>query len=397
VDATACEQNTIKLQPITPSLTPCPSGKVDDGRNCVDAGTVDPACTGGTVTYSPSAIWDDTYGYTRVTKTPRVCPSGTTQIDVTAYSARLSCPTGYSITSPELLCYPECPAPNGDFTYSRRGAICYSSVSTLQRDTKTAVVKRVSQNQAYSPKMTLSEIEFPYCDFSSPTMLDRMAQFYYNKSFVYPESTLDGSGNTRITVQYITKFYGVIASSELSCDVVCEITFASFDLVTGHNYVSSKGCISSYQSDTTGWKGCPFCFRRFYFVHDPSDPQGVFTVTACTFTDYTAPMAMIHSTDLYAEIPVSLSTVQPPGNPYPLKTWMETDKQATIFDPAHQAATAVKQIEHAAFGVGGLVAMIVGTEALTFMGYGIVGISLAMTAYMSLQAYAEKKLDELDT
>ena len=117
-----------------------------------------------------------------------------------------------------------------------------------------------------------------WCNFANPIMMDRMANFYYKYSYANQYPTEDG----RTSYEYISAFIGVIASSELSCDVVCIMKTVEFDPITGGNVtVTPKSPV----------------YRRFYFVKALTDPQGYFTVTGCTNTDDCAPDAMTLSTE----------------------------------------------------------------------------------------------------
>ena len=416
VDGRFCEKTVYQITPIQPTLIECPAGQEDDGTNCITTAGTSTNCSGGIITYIPSSIWDPNYGYNKITQTPYICNGVVQPIRGTPYKDRMRCPVGYEHNGiDELLCYPKCTQPPTNtpdtcnptpFSYKRVGATCVSSVNTMNRQMMYATAKNYQQNQRYDPILTLDKIKFPYCDFSSPVMLDRMAQFYYDKSFTHPSTSIDSSGNTMVSVQYITKFYSVIASSELSCDVICEILFVSFDLVTGGNYSSTRGCAASYSTDKTGWKGCPFCFRRFYFVRDPEDPQGIFTVTACTITDYTASSAMVHSTDFYINIPVGLSPlshgkVDLMGKPA-TKTWVENHRNASIVDPAAFARSSLQTGLNVTFGLGGFMAMMLGQQLIVEYakkaGAGAGASTVAgiffMTAFGAAQSFAEIALNK---
>jgi hypothetical protein len=139
-----------------------------------------------------------------------------------------------------------------------------------------------------------------YCDFGDVDTVQRMIQ-YYNKnarlSFINLE---DG----RIEYKIITKIKGVIASSELSCDVRCEMLTVRHDAITGDGYEEIYGC--TYEDDE--WKEEKDCFRRFYFIKNIQDTDGKCTVTGSTNADYTAPDAMVHSYDTAegAQAPVAV-------------------------------------------------------------------------------------------
>jgi hypothetical protein len=102
-------------------------------------------------------------------------------------------------------------------------------------------------------------------------------------------------------VQEIVKFYGVIASSELSCDVACNILFTKYDPISGKIISVQPGC--SYPDDND-FKDYHFCYRRFYFIY--SREKGEFIVTGCTHVDYSAPDAMVKSFPSSKNTPVEV-------------------------------------------------------------------------------------------
>jgi hypothetical protein len=85
------------------------------------------------------------------------------------------------------------------------------------------------------------------CDFSNTTVLQEMADFYYNAAISNPLVNVDGS----MSVSYVTKIISVIGSSEQSADVMCEVTTVVFNPNTGQ-------IISSTVAPTAD--------RRFYFA-----------------------------------------------------------------------------------------------------------------------------------
>ena len=162
------------------------------------------------------------------------------------------------------------------------------------------------------PPQTLSNTDgttIEICDYGSEEMLNRMGQFYYDKSILNPIILDDG----RISFEYIYMFYGLIASSELSCDVACGMRTVKFDPITGDRYEENDG--TTYPEDP----GNSVSFRRFYFVKidsvtagisgRPVDTTGIFTVSGCTNSDYTAPDAMSKSTDQGVDPVVSLPKI----------------------------------------------------------------------------------------
>lgn len=136
----------------------------------------------------------------------------------------------------------------------------------------------------------LREVNYDWCNFAHPVMLDRMAQFYYSNALLHPFE--DDDGNT--CIQYIVEFYGVVASSELSCDVACKMKTICYQPFTGQNYRESYFCDPIDPDYSLPEQ---VCYRRFYFVKGDDDPQGLFTVTACTNQNYTAPRAETTSFD----------------------------------------------------------------------------------------------------
>jgi hypothetical protein len=157
----------------------------------------------------------------------------------------------------------------------------------------------------------IDNIPFAWCNFARPEMLDRMAQFYYDYSILHPTMIqTDDDGNRLmdplIQYDYIIRFHGVIASSELSCDVVCLIRTVTYDPVTGGKYKQQDGAI--YKNDVGNF----FSYRRFYFTNTESkDKKGemLFTVTGCTNADNTAPDSFVKSTDPDVELVPSLPKV----------------------------------------------------------------------------------------
>ena len=291
LDGRRCNKKEIKFDPVLPSLSQCDSGTTDDGYNCWDVNLgSSSSCKGGEISYTTTNTWNDATGYFQVTSRPVVC-NGITQTTNTnirkGYIQRITCPANYENTSPELLCYRRCQP-----GFIRNGAICSGATQSYDRQYMFGT-STMYKTQRFDPQKLndISDVTIPYCDFSKPYMLNKMAEFYYKNSLQNPSIKEDGT----IQIQMITKFFGVIASSELSCDVVCSIEFISYDPITGGNYSSYTGC--SYLEDEE-YKYCNFCFRRFYFIRRGDETNlDEFTVTGCTWTDYTAPDAMVKSSD----------------------------------------------------------------------------------------------------
>ena len=212
------------------------------------------------------------------------------------------CASGH--TDVGALCREGCTA-----GFNEVAGVCWGNIGTYAR--KSMVPSSVKKyDPGYNPPGTKEQLSIPWCDFAQNAMLDRMAQFYYDQSTLHPQQLEDG----RISYEYIVQFYGVKASSELSCDVACQIKTVVFDPVTGGRYEETLG--TTYPDDP----GNQVSYRRFYFIHinaatatllaaqratNPAmytkewtaDPPGMFTVTGCTNSDNTAPDAMGYSTD----------------------------------------------------------------------------------------------------
>jgi hypothetical protein len=270
---------------------------------------------------------------------------------------RGQCPSGYTLDEEDLRCY-YCPA-----GYVRRGMNCFSPRDTYAREaTRIESSQFVTLDAGYQMPTTLKELSpvnaqgepdrtkkeyTDFCNFASPVMLDRMAQFYYDQSYANPEilevnfvSAAEAVGQSKVIVDtpenrkmvdlsggpiliqwdYITRFFGVIASSELSCDVACEIRTVTFNPITGAFFEEEIGCNNvpsgmdcSVDDPSTNTKPfqCvnPMCYRRFYFMKQATDQQGLFTVTGCTNSDGTAPDAAVTSWDDGVEYVPSLPKV----------------------------------------------------------------------------------------
>jgi len=104
------------------------------------------------------------------------------------------------------------------------------------------------------------EIEDPviWIDFSEPQILDRMARYYYDMSRKMSQTNSDGS----ITFEYITKFYGIIGSSQYSCDVQCELEEITYWPFSGK--IKCKRKVPNPDPKTA----TRYHDRRFYFYID---------------------------------------------------------------------------------------------------------------------------------
>ena len=174
--------------------------------------------------------------------------------------------------------------------------VCWGNTGTYARESMIPKSTKIYDPGYNPPKLNYtsadvildeSQLGFPYCNYASSTMMDRMAQFYYDHSTLNPVMLSDG----RAQFEYFTMIYGVIASSEFSCDIACAMKTVRYDPITGGNYEESYGTIYPDEPGNT------VSYRRFYFYRATTDRAGEFTVTGCTHADYTAPDAHNRSTD----------------------------------------------------------------------------------------------------
>jgi len=243
--------------------------------------------------------------------------------------------------------------------------VCWGNTGTYARQSKIPKSEKV-YDPGYNPPdlpydssgsiLDETRLGFPYCNYASPTMLNRMAQFYYDQSTLNAIVLEDD----RIQYEYIVMFYGVIASSELSCDVACAMKTVKFHPITGDKYEESFGTI--YPDDP----GNTVSYRRFYFYKATTDAAGEFTVTGCTHKDFTAPDAQIKSTDPDVDpiisVPKIFNVIDKRTKP---GTWdMENFKKAAATTAISTAAGAAGGSVGARAGpVGAIVGGVVGGVA----------------------------------
>ena len=108
---------------------------------------------------------------------------------------------------------------------------------------------------------TSPEINDPviWIDYSEPDILDKMGKFYYDMSRKMSQTNSDGS----ITFEYITKFYGIIGSSQYSCDVQCELEEITYFPFSGKVKCKRKVANPDPMTSSTRYHD-----RRFYFYVD---------------------------------------------------------------------------------------------------------------------------------
>uniref|UniRef100_A0A6C0D7S2 Uncharacterized protein n=1 Tax=viral metagenome TaxID=1070528 RepID=A0A6C0D7S2_9ZZZZ len=74
--------------------------------------------------------------------------------------------------------------------------------------------------------------KFFYADFSDPSMLVKMGQFYYTLAIANPVIDEDGFHN----IQFISKINYVVASSLFTCDIECEMLNIKYNPRNGSSY-----------------------------------------------------------------------------------------------------------------------------------------------------------------
>lgn len=218
--------------------------------------------------------------------------------------------------------------------------VCWGDKGTYARESKLDKSVKI-YDPGYIPPAETNSLSFPVCDFASKEMLDRMAQFYYNESLLHAQLSEDG---TQMSYEYIVMFYGVIASSELSCDVACLMRTVKFDALTGDNYVETLG--TTYPDDP----GNTVSYRRFYFIYNPKENEPktgnvYFTVTGCTNSDYTAPDAYVKSTDQGYDVPISVPKIYE-------KIEKSRPAPGTAFSPSNFASALASTAVSTGLGMG---------------------------------------------
>lgn len=131
------------------------------------------------------------------------------------------------------------------------------------------------------PYMSSAYAEDPetkfFCDFSNPTVLKDITDFYYHAALTNPITNVDGS----MSVSYITKIVSVIGSSEQSADIMTEITTVVFNPNTGQIISTTVA---------------PNSDRRIYFAKITSINK--FMVVGATNVNKTAPCVTTSGADI---------------------------------------------------------------------------------------------------
>ena len=132
----------------------------------------------------------------------------------------------------------------------------YDSTLSIFCDTTKRAITEINPQFKDSRRYRQNNSDIPpiWVDFSDTAMLNKMAQFYYTYSRRLATNNYDGT----FSFDYISKLYGVIASSLYSCDVQCEITRLTYYETTGVEQ-------SKYVIPVDPTNGTTYHDRRFYF------------------------------------------------------------------------------------------------------------------------------------
>ena len=194
----------------------------------------------------------------------------------------------YAITRVDQMCYTKCP-PQTPFRVPGMPYICSAAREVGDGRGKTSYGRGAGKPKlklemagpppppppdpppppSYFSTLYADDPATPcFTDFSSPTNLQNMCDFYYTSAVTNANTNADGT----ISFGYITKISKVIASSEQSADIICDITNIVVNPDTGKT-MSNQVAVNSD--------------RRFYFAKITKGC--VFIVTACTNVNKTAP------------------------------------------------------------------------------------------------------------
>ena len=168
-----------------------------------------------------------------------------------------------------------------------------SFVPTGTRIPRVAATETI-HDPGYQP-LPIEQLTFPWCNYASAQMMDRMAQFYYDNA--WKNAFIVDYEKNIIEVSRIETIYAVVASSEFSCDIACNLVRYQFNPITGEHF---KRIFKTKQSKNDSL----LTHIRFYFSDKEVGPDGnvrtvgpngLFTITGCTYADYTGVEAMTTS------------------------------------------------------------------------------------------------------
>ena len=254
-------------------LKNCPAGWTNDGLTCRKPISCEPVRWDGCCNRTwPGICWGCARGGS--------CSGG--QV-IGRMDASLPCPSG-NPTVIAGLCYKNCPAdtPNrvagmpylcsaassvgdgrGKTSYGRGVGRPKLKLKAVEKDpTPTPALPPANSSASFAEDPTTT----CRADFGSNPILTQMCRFYYKAASKVPKVVSNG-----IQITYISRITRVIASSEQSCDVQCDLT-----TVTLANPNAKTPLASTTVKDKT---------RRFYFAKIIKGCR--FIVTASTNADDT--------------------------------------------------------------------------------------------------------------
>jgi hypothetical protein len=273
-------------EPIKTTLEPCPPGSKDVAgtcwgkeRTCVGGCGGDCGrwrCCGCSWSYDRDVV-------TRSLGSRNMKTTGGT-VKGRAAGSDLPCPSS-APNQVDGLCYKNCPADTPN-RVAGMPYLCSAAASVGDGRGKTSYgrgvgrpklkMKAVEKDPTVQPPPppTSSSSSFAVdpnttckADFSSTATLREMCKFYYKSAAAKPETVNNG-----LKITYISRITRVIASSEQSCDVLCDLTTIVLPNATSKTPLSS----TTVQNKN----------RRFYFAKIAKKCQ--FIVTASTNIDDTA-------------------------------------------------------------------------------------------------------------
>jgi hypothetical protein len=255
-------------------LKECPSGWTNDGLTCREPIRCEPVRWDGCCR---RGAWGECWGCAR----GGACSGG--KVKGRAAGSDLPCPSSHP-NQVDGLCYKNCPSdtPNrvagmpylcsaaasvgdgrGKTSYGRGVGRPKLKMKAVEKDpTPQPAPPPASSSTAFAldPNTTCK------ADFSSMATLREMCKFYYKSASSFPETVSNG-----IRITYISRITKVIASSEQSCDVLCDLTTIVLPNATSKTPLSS----TTVQNKN----------RRFYFAKLSKKCQ--FIATAATNIDDT--------------------------------------------------------------------------------------------------------------
>ena len=256
-------------------LKECPSGWTNDGLTCREPIRCEPVRWDGCCS---KGAWGECWGCARGGS----CSGGA--VKGRAAGSDLPCPKSHP-NQVDGLCYKACPSDTPN-RVAGMPYLCSAAATVGDGRGKTSYgrgvgrpklkMKAVEKGTAPKPPPPPASSSSSFAsdpsttcsvDFASSDKLREMCQFYYKSASSQPESVTNG-----LRITYISRISKVVASSEQSCDVLCDLTTIVLPNATSKTPLSST---------TVKDKN-----RRFYFAKIASKCR--FIVTASTNIEDTA-------------------------------------------------------------------------------------------------------------